>query len=178
MRKFLDDLVKKFLRLEQDDKDVNDILSKDTITADRAYRYTRFGEYKSDRKLLKEFFDNVERMVAARNTCGKFFGMMDVDIDIQQFLPSIVNRLMNELGFKVIVMNDDTVIKTGDTETKLNGGGTIIMLLWNRESIKDVKELNPPVVKPEEEHTEPHVQDESTSDTLVLVLPEEESEND
>lgn len=178
MRKFLDDLVKKFLRLDQDDKDVNDILSKDTITADRAYRYTRFGEYKSDRKLLKEFFDNVERMVAARNTCGKFFGMMDVDIDIQQFLPSIVNRLMNELGFKVIVMNDDTVIKTGDIETKLNGGGTIIMLLWNRESIKDVKEMNPHVIKAEEEHSESDAQTESNAETPVLDLPEDEQEHD
>jgi len=139
---FVENIINKVINFgNKDSKTVSDILNNNkVINADQAYRYTRFGEFKSDKKLLEDFFYELNHMVDARNARGKFYGIIDVDIDIQKYLPLIMNKLRDELGFKVIVMDDDTVIKNNNEEIKLNGGGKFIMLLWNRESIKDVQE--------------------------------------
>ena len=140
----LSEAIKKFLHLDNEINNGNveevfDNTRKDGLTADAAYRLTRFGAVKSDKTLLKEFFDRVTKKVSARNAVGKFFCFIDVDIDIVQFLPEICKKLRNELGFKVIVMNNESIIKNNNQEITINGDETFIMLFWSRDAIAEVK---------------------------------------
>lgn len=136
--------IKKFLHLDNEINNGNveevfDNTKKEGLTADAAYRLTRFGAVKSDKTLLKEFFDRVTKKVSGRNSVGKFFCFIDVDIDIVQFLPEICEKLKNELGFKVIVMNSDSIVKNNNQEIKVGGEDTFIMLFWSRDAIAEVK---------------------------------------
>lgn len=138
------EVIGKFLHLDNEINNGNveevfDNTRKEGLTADAAYRLTRFGAVKSDKTLLKEFFDRVTKKVSARNSVGKFFCFIDVDIDIVQFLPEICKKLRNELGFKVIVMNNESIIKNNNQEIKINGDETFIMLFWSRDAIAEVK---------------------------------------
>ena len=71
-------VIREFLHLDDEInngnvKEVFNNTKKEGLTADAAYRLTRFGVVKSDKTLLKEFFDRVTRKVSARNAIGKFF---------------------------------------------------------------------------------------------------------
>ena len=135
---------KKFLKIDDniDNGNVDTAFKiKDSVNADAAYRLTKYGAVKSDNTLLSEFFDRVNRMVSGRNAAGKFFGVLDIDIDILQFLPEIKAKL-NELGYKVVVFDKDSVIKNGSDEFKIAGIETFIMILWDLESLKEIKAQN------------------------------------
>ena len=70
--------------------------------------------------------------------------MVEIDKDIVSFIPKIKEKLSKELGFKVIILDDNSVItnsvsKTTDT---LKCGTTFVMLIWNKQAIEEVAALN------------------------------------
>ena len=138
----LTDKIKKLLKLDDniDNGNVdNACQARVNMNADEAYRLTRYGQVKSDKTLLVEFFDRVHRMISGRNAANKFFGLIDINIDIMPFLSQIKDKL-TEMGYKVVVFDETSVIKTGDVEARIGNIDTFIMILWDLESIKEVKE--------------------------------------
>lgn len=136
--------LKQFLKLDDniDNGNVDDACqARVNMNADEAYRLTRYGQVKSDNTLLVEFFDRVHRMISNRNAANKFFGLIDINIDIMPFLAQIKDKL-TEMGYKVVVFDETSTIKTGETEVRIGNIDTFIMILWDLESIKEMKEKN------------------------------------
>lgn len=136
--------LKQFLKLDDniDNGNVdNACQARINMNADEAYRLTRYGQVKSDNTLLVEFFDRVHRMISNRNAANKFFGLIDINIDIMPFLTQIKDKL-TEMGYKVVVFDGTSTIKTGETEVRIGNIDTFIMILWDLESIKEMKEKN------------------------------------
>ena len=79
--------------------------NKVSISATDAYKKSRYGILKSDKMLLEEFFTDVKLMVEQKNMERSYCGMLQLDDDIIKFLPRIKDRLMRQLGFKVIILD-------------------------------------------------------------------------
>ena len=136
--------LKRFLKLDNDIEKGNvdnACQARVNINADEAYRLTRYGQVKSDNTLLVEFFDRVHRMISSRNAANKFFGLIDINIDIMPFLSQIKDKL-TEMGYKVVIFDETSTIKTGNDEVRIGNIDTFIMILWDLESIKEMKEKN------------------------------------
>ena len=136
--------LKQFLKLDDniDNGNVdNACQARINMNADEAYRLTRYGQVKSDNTLLVEFFDRVHRMISSRNAANKFFGLIDINIDIMPFLTQIKDKL-TEMGYKVVIFDETSTIKTGNDEVRIGNIDTFIMILWDLESIKEMKEKN------------------------------------
>ena len=118
--------------------------SKSDISAEHAYQKSRFGCLKSDTELLNEFFSDVRLMIENKNLHGKFYGIIEVNPDILQFMPKIIDKLNKDLGYKVIVLDDNAEILHTDTNKKstMNTGSTFIILIWNKEALADVANMN------------------------------------
>lgn len=117
---------------------------KTAISAEHAYQKSRFGCLKTDKQLLEEFFVDVRHLIEQKNMAGKFSGIMEICDDIVQFIPQIVKKLTEELGYKVIVLDDETEIINKHTKEKttMKTGTTFIVLIWNKEAVRDVSAMN------------------------------------
>ena len=117
---------------------------KTSISAATAYQKSRFGMVKTDKELLEEFFIDIKDLIDQKNLCRKYCGMVEVNTDIIRFLPKIIDRLSRELGYKVIVLDDNCEITnkiTGNVDT-LKCDSTFIILIWNKQAIEDVSAIN------------------------------------
>lgn len=135
-KNFISDFFKK-----DDPNDVSTVFtSSKFITANNAYRISKYGEIKTDKQLLEDFFYNVKELIQIKNQKGKYCGIVELKDDIIQYIPQIKQRLMNDLGFKVVVLNDNSIIIDNEnhTEEHLSAGTTFILLIWTKDAIEDV----------------------------------------
>lgn len=117
--------------------------NKVSISAADAYKKSRYGILKSDKMMLKEFFTDVKLMVEQKNMERSYCGMLQLDDDIIKFLPRIKDRLMRQLGFKVIILDDNSVITNKElkSEDTIKTGSTFVLLVWNKQALEDVEEM-------------------------------------
>lgn len=117
--------------------------NKVSIKASDAYKKSRYGILKTDKMLLEEFFTDVKLMVEQKNMERSYCGMLQIDDDIIKFLPRIKDRLMRQLGFKVIILDDNSIItnKEMKSEDTIKTGSTFILLVWNKQAIEEVEEI-------------------------------------
>jgi hypothetical protein len=70
--------------------------------------------------------------------------MIEVDKDIKEFIPEIIERFQNKLGYTLVVLDKDTVITnkiTGDNKDfSIPTESTFIIIMWGNASISDSKE--------------------------------------
>lgn len=137
-------LIDKFLG--KDNNDLSSVFSNDkaSIKAVDAYQKSRFGVIKTDKQMLEEFFIDIKNLIETKNYNREYCGMVEIDKDIVSFIPKIKEKLSKELGFKVIILDDNSVItnsvsKATDT---LKCGTTFVMLIWNKQAIEEVAALN------------------------------------
>lgn len=131
----------------RDSNDLSTVFSNDnktTISATTAYQKSRFGVVKTDKELLEEFFVDIRNLIEQKNFKREYCGLVEVNSDIIIFLPKITERLSNELGFKVIVLDDncEVINKVTGTKDTLKCGSTFIMLIWNKQAIEEVAAIN------------------------------------
>ena len=117
--------------------------NKVSISAADAYKMSRYGILKSDKMMLEEFFTDVKLMVEQKNMERSYCGMLQLDDDIIKFLPRIKDRLMRQLGFKVIILDDNSVITNKElkSEDTIKTGSTFVLLVWNKQAIEEVEEM-------------------------------------
>lgn len=117
--------------------------NKVSISATDAYKKSRYGILKSDKMMLEEFFTDVKLMVEQKNMERSYCGMLQLDDDIIKFLPRIKDRLMRQLGFKVIILDDNSVITNKElkSEDTIKTGSTFVLLVWNKQAIEEVEEM-------------------------------------
>lgn len=115
--------------------------NKKDISADQAYRKSRFGCIKTDKELLNEFFEDVRDRIEAKNLKGEFCCIIEVNPDLLQYIPKIMDKLRGELGYKAIILDDNVEIvnKATNTTDTMNAGLTFIMLIWNKEAVKNTQ---------------------------------------
>lgn len=134
------------LHFKKGTNDVSTVFKSDkaAISAEHAYQKSRFGCLKTDKELLDEFFQSVRNLIAEKNLNGKYCGMIEVCSDIVEFIPQIVDKLSKELGYKVVVLDDDVEIHNKKTGTKCNmtTGTTFIVLIWNKDAVEAVMKEN------------------------------------
>lgn len=140
------DNILEILHLKKQTNDVSTVFNSDkaAISAEHAYQKSRFGCLKTDKELLDEFFQSVRNLIAEKNLNGKYCGMIEVCSDIVDFLPQIVDKLSRELGYKVVVLDDDVEIinkKSGTTST-MTTGTTFLVLIWNKDAVEAVMREN------------------------------------
>lgn len=127
---------------KKNNNDVSTVFNsnKAAISAEHAYQKSRFGCLKTDKQLLEEFFVKVRELIDEKNMAGKYCGMLEVIPDIIHFIPQIVDKLTNELGYKVVVLNDDVEIVDNKTKehTQMKTGTTFLVLIWSKEAVQDV----------------------------------------
>lgn len=141
------------------------------INAVTAYQKSRFGTVKTDKTLLEEVFIDIKALIEKKNFNREYCGMVEINSDIIQFIPKIKDRLSRELGFKVIVLDDNCEIKnkvTGDVDT-LKCGSTFLMLIWTKQAIEDVSAINATLGT---DHKSTDTIDPKTLDTVESVHDE------
>lgn len=140
------ELIKLITPFSRKTNDVSTVFdnTKAAISAEHAYQKSRFGCLKTETQLLKEFFANVQDTIEVKNLDGQFSAIIEVNTDIIDFMPKIIDKLTKELGYKVIVINDDVEFhnkKTKETHNINVGGTTYIVLFWNKEAVQEVRQL-------------------------------------
>ena len=131
--------------LGKKNNDVESVFSdKHSVTAYEAYQKSRFGIVKTDKELVENFFTDVHNLISLKNQERTYCGMVEVGTDIIKFLPKIQDKLMHELGFKVIVLDDNSVVTnsiTGKRDT-VKTGTTYLLLMWNKQAIEEMAAIN------------------------------------
>lgn len=129
-----------------------------------AYRKSRYGIVKTDKMMLEEFFTDIKLLVEQKNMERSYCGMVQIDDDIIKYLPKIQDRLTRQLGYKVIVLDDNTIITNTTTNTKnsIKSGHTYLLLIWDKQSVEEVAEYN--ATHPVKSETD--TDDTSTVDSL------------
>lgn len=142
--------VKSMLGMEVSNDSVNAKLfdSGRAIPAKSAYMHSKYGINKTQSSLLREFFVNANELIASKSNRNEYCCMLPVDNDIKKFIPHIVKRYRDELGYEVIVLDKNTKITTTDNKTvSLNKEISFIILMWDcadisEEVLPDVPEDN------------------------------------
>lgn len=130
----------------EESNDVSTLFTKDKtmIPASAAYHKSKFGIVMTDKQLLEHFFTDVKDLINQKSYERKYCGMVEVTEDIIHFLPKIKQKLTNDLGYRIIVLDDNSVITNTKTNEKesLNTGSTFIVIFWNLQAIEDVSLYN------------------------------------
>lgn len=111
--------------------------TNDSISAKSAYMHTKYGQDQNQKALLKAFFKSANDLIKQKTMQNAYCCMLEIDEDIVEFVPHIIKRYRDELGYNVVIMFDDTEIKQGNEYIRINSGSTFIILMWNNPNIKD-----------------------------------------
>jgi hypothetical protein len=113
------------------------------ISAKSAYMRTKYGMDTTQTALLKKFFNDVNSLVAAKSLDGSYCCMIEIDKDIKQFIPEIIEHFQNKLGYTLVVIDRDTVITnkvTGDNkQLDIASDSAFVILMWSNAFISDVE---------------------------------------
>lgn len=136
---------KEILGIKQKDQNPQMMInSSKGITAKSAYMRSKYGQDTTQIELLKKFFTDVNNLISAKSMDGSYCCMIEVDKDIKEFIPEIIERFQNKLGYTLVVLDKDTVITnkiTGDNKDfSIPTESTFIIIMWGNASISDSKE--------------------------------------
>jgi hypothetical protein len=113
------------------------------MTAKSAYMRAKYGMDTTQTSLLKKFFNDVNDLIAAKSLDGSYCCMIEIDKDIKQFIPEIIDRFQNKLGYTLVVIDKDTVITnkvTGDNkQLDIASDSAFIILMWSTAYISDIQ---------------------------------------
>lgn len=119
------------------------------ISAKSAYMRSKYGVDKSQTELLKSFFNDVNSLIASKTLDGSYCCMVEIDKDIKEFIPEIITRFRDKLGYNLIVLDENTVITNTSTkeEIKFSANSTFVVLMWSNPDISafktDLVEVDP-----------------------------------
>jgi hypothetical protein len=103
----------------------------------------KYGMDTTQTSLLKKFFNDVNDLIAAKSLDGSYCCMIEIDKDIKQFIPEIIDRFQNKLGYTLVVIDKDTVITnkvTGDNkQLDIASDSAFIILMWSTAYISDIQ---------------------------------------
>jgi hypothetical protein len=113
------------------------------MTAKSAYMRAKYGIDTNQTTLLKKFFNDVNALIAAKSLDGSYCCMIEIDKDIKQFIPEIIDRFQNKLGYTLVVIDKDTVITnkvTGDNkQLDIASDSAFVILMWGNAFISDIE---------------------------------------
>lgn len=152
------DKIKTFFGLSEPQTEEDKIFGvNEAISAKSAYMHTKYGQDQSQKELLKAFFKDAYDLIRSKTLKNAYCCMLEIDEDIIDFLPNIVNRFQNELGYNVVTISNDTEIKQDDKVVQIKPDSTFIIIMWNKANIKDTTSIltGPNVEKlPEKQYPE------------------------
>lgn len=113
--------------------------SSTEVTAKSAYMQSKYGKTTSQKDLLKNFFEQVHNTIQTRCQRGYYYYMVEIDEDITEFTPQIVEHFRDKLGYKTAIINNNTRIIEYPKHcgTMLQPNGTFIILMWNTAHISE-----------------------------------------
>lgn len=139
---------------------------KTCIPATHAYQKSRYGAVITDKQLLENFFTNVKYMIDSKNASKSYCGMIEVQSDLVKFIPKITDKLMYELGYKVIVLNDNSVITNSVTghADMMKCESTFLLIIWNKAALEDVANI---ITEEKSKNTIVNTVDSSVNDSEI-----------
>lgn len=114
------------------------------ISAKSAYMRSKYGADKTQTELLKSFFSEVNSLIASKTMDGSYCCMVEIDKDIREFIPEIIKRFRDKLGYNLVVLDENTVIqntKSGE-EYKFSAQSTFVVLMWSNPVIGDIPSID------------------------------------
>lgn len=124
---------------KNDDPDAKIFNSNKAINAKKAYMVSRYEHAISQKDLLQRFFASTNEQIAIKCAQKTFCCMVEIDDDIKEFIPNIVEHFQDKLGYKIIVIDNDTEIldKTTKKPVKVSPNSTFLILMWNTADISE-----------------------------------------
>lgn len=114
------------------------------ISAKSAYMRSKYGVDKTQTELLKSFFNDVNSLIVSKTMDGSYCCMVEIDKDIKEFIPEIISRFRDKLGYNLVVLDENTVITNTATkeEIKFSANSTFVVLMWSNPDISAFKQLD------------------------------------
>lgn len=111
------------------------------ISAKSAYMRSKYGADKSQTDLLKAFFGEVNSLIASKTIDGSYCCMVEIDKDIKEFIPEIINHFRDKLGYNLVVLDENSVITNTafKSEIKFSANSTFVVLMWSNPDISTSK---------------------------------------
>ena len=100
----------------------------ETINAKSAYMKAKYGQDFSEEELLTQFFTSTKALIEAKSSNGHFCAMVEIDEDIQKFVPEIIELYENKLGYQTIKIDKSTDLN-GETLGSIRS--TFLIIIWN-----------------------------------------------
>lgn len=102
------------------------------ISAKSAYMSTKYGTDKDVKQLLSEFFRHANESIKTKTLHNEYCCMLEIDSDLLHYVPMIVSRFKDTLGYNVIIIDNETeIVQGGKSLGKINPNSTFIILMWN-----------------------------------------------
>lgn len=112
--------------------------SSSAVSAQSAYMSTKYGRDKSLKTLLSDFFTHANALIKTKTMNGDYCCMLEIDDDLYPYIPRIIVRFKDELGYNIALIDNNTeIVQNGKSMGKLNPDSTFIILMWNKVVLKD-----------------------------------------
>lgn len=109
------------------------------VAAKSAYMQAKYGYALSQKDLLTRFFSNANAIIKEKCMAGTYCCMIEIDNDIKEHMAKIIQHFKVKLGYKLAIIDNDTVItnKSDNSSINLRPNSTFLILMWNDADISE-----------------------------------------
>lgn len=112
--------------------------SSTAINAKSAYMNTKYGRDRSREQLLRDFFKDTNGRIKTKTIQNEYCCMAEIDEDILCYLPVIMERYRDQLGYNVALITNGTKIQQpGEEPVEIKPASTFIIIMWNNANISE-----------------------------------------
>lgn len=130
------DKIKKLIGLPVHSDEIFD--SSTAINAKSAYMNTKYGRDRSREQLLRDFFKDTNSRIKTKTIQNEYCCMAEIDEDILCYLPVIMERYRDQLGYNVALITNGTKIQQpGEDPVEIKPASTFIIIMWNNADISE-----------------------------------------
>lgn len=109
------------------------------VAAKSAYMQAKYGHSLTQTDLLKRFFANANAIIKEKCLAGTYCCMIEIDNDIKEHIAKIVYHFKTKLGYKLAIIDNNTIISNKDDSSTVNlqPNSTFLILMWNDADISE-----------------------------------------
>ena len=142
MIKLVEDLINWITANKPSDDMINAVDGKvklnNFITAEQAYTISKYDMVKTQKDLIQAFMNDTITLIETKMNSNKSCCQTEIDKDIRDLAPYIIDYFKNKLGFMCVYMDDKTEIKNAgfaeNLEAQIPKNSAFLSIFW-----KDVK---------------------------------------
>lgn len=116
------------------------------ITAEQAYSVAKYNQVKTQADLVASFMNSTMKLIESKQNNNEFCCQVELNKDIRELAPKIIDYFRNKLGFKVVYMDEKTEIKNNgfgdDLKSEIPENSAFLAIFWKNIKLKSMIDKN------------------------------------